>query len=120
MNNMIPNNPLVDYGLKAHCHLLGSWTTADPKKPEVEEVVMYRCGVCGDLHDDEDDAEDCCTATNEQSGVYCPVCASSDPRNYSEAVDCCLWKALPVCKRLSIVDQMELGSTWAEALEAAA
>lgn len=113
---MITNNPLVDFGLKVHGHLFGRWTTAGTKKPEIEEVVMFRCCACGDLHEDESDAEDCCTPVNAEVGVYCPVCANNKLRTYSEAVDCCLWKALPISKRLSVVDEMEAGKTWAEAI----
>lgn len=112
MSQLIEQNPLVDFGLKVHGHLFGRWTTGLSDKSEPEEVVMYRCPTCEELHDDEFDAKNCCS----ESGVYCPVCASNEPRTYSEAVDCCLWKALPISKRLSVADEMEAGKTWAEAI----
>lgn len=47
-------------------------------KRRIEEVTMYKCPDCGDLHDWEDDAEDCCSTrarANAGDGeCVCPVC----------------------------------------------
>lgn len=84
----------------------------------VEEVVMYRCTECQELHEDEDDAADCCEVEglhDEEAPSICPVCAAkfSSPH---EASDCCLWKDIDALTRWRMADQVVAGATWAEVL----
>ncbi|WP_341237899.1 hypothetical protein [uncultured Limnobacter sp.] len=108
-------NPLIKSGLMAN-GALGSQTLEESVSAGYTEVTMYKCNECGDLHDWSDDAEDCCAEIEKITKVFCPVCASNEHGSYSQAVDCCLWKDLPINKRLSIVDEMEGGSTWIQAI----
>lgn len=80
---------------------------------------MWRCPVCHELHDWEDDAAECCADEEEVLGdgreTICPVCRT----NYSEhrdAADCCLWKDLDQQTRHRIADAVEAGSTWKKEL----
>jgi len=88
----------------------------------VEEVIMYRCTVCDELHDDEDDAAECCAPAGEVEGLHdeeapsrCPVCAEKY-RSPHEAVDCCLWKDIDAPTRWRMADQVEAGATWIDVL----
>ena len=81
----------------------------------VEEVVMYRCTRCDELHEDETDAENCCEApTLDASTVAapaCPVCGEKYTEHRS-AADCCLWKDLDAYTRWKIADAVADGSDW--------
>lgn len=114
---MITNSlsPLIASGLMAN-GALGMETSEENVSSGYTEVTMYKCNECGELHDWSDDAEDCCAEVGKITQVFCPVCASKDHESYSEAVDCCLWKDLPINKRLCIVSDMENGSTWIGAI----
>lgn len=87
----------------------------------VVEVVVYRCCECRELHDDEDNAVECCAPDasdglhHEEGASHCPVCYDrhNSPR---EAADCCLWKDLDAPTRWRMADQVEAGATWTEAL----
>lgn len=47
----------------------------------------YKCCECGDLHDDLDDARECCVPRVEEV-FLCPICQA--PHNEEEdAIDCC-------------------------------
>ena len=56
----------------------------------VEEGMIkskWECGECGDLHDDEYDARDCCRPSVRK--VYlCPVCEDTHDTE-EDAKDCC-------------------------------
>jgi len=80
-------------------------------KGRVEEVVMYRCPVCDQLHEDEDDAEECCEFNESNSDTNCPVCGEKY-NSHRDAADCCLWKDIPALKRWEIADAVEAGSDW--------
>ena len=47
----------------------------------------YMCDACGDVHDFEDDAADCCRP-KIVLGYQCPVCRDFHPREEA-ALDCC-------------------------------
>lgn len=73
----------------------------------------WECGACGEVHDDEDDARDCCRPG--VSEVYlCPVC---DCKSNTEdrALDCCAGEAAeagagePTAAELEAQGQMRLG-----------
>lgn len=93
---------------------------ASPEKSKrhIEEVTMYRCPDCRELHEWEDEAEECC---KDEPAVIawsadCPVCGE----RYEEhrmAADCCLWKDLDAPTRWAVADAVEAGSTWVEALQ---
>jgi hypothetical protein len=51
------------------------------------KYAKWRCNGCDDLHDDEDDARDCCRPTVNE--VYlCPVCDSQNS-DEGDAIACC-------------------------------
>lgn len=79
----------------------------------VVEVVMYRCTVCHELHEWEDDAQDCCKPKEgETTGTRnCPVCGEHY-ESHRDAADCCLWKDIDAITRRKIADAVEAGSDW--------
>ena len=85
----------------------------------VTEVTLWRCNVCSDLHDDEDDASECCseavTTNAEDFPKWCPVCGK-EAISAHEASDCCLWKDLDAATRWKMADQVEAGATWVQVL----
>lgn len=84
----------------------------------VEEVVMYRCPKCCELHEWEEDAIDCCKKPNQPSkddGANCPVCGEKH-LTHRNAADCCLWKDLDATTRWKIADAVEAGAEWPVAL----
>lgn len=89
---------------------------ADPKK-RVEEVRMYRCLECDEVHEEEMDARACCAEpTDTDTGPYCPVCGTKC-HDHEAASDCCLWKDLDATTRHRIAAAVEAGSTWADQLQ---
>ena len=53
----------------------------------MEIEMKYRCNECGDLHDFEEDAHDCCRPTVTE--VYlCPDCGEMHGNEY-DARSCC-------------------------------
>ncbi len=51
--------------------------------------VYYLCTECDTVHDDEEDALDCCAPLVEE--IYlCPVCSLGYDRE-EDAIDCCGW-----------------------------
>jgi hypothetical protein len=80
---------------------------------------MYRCNVCRELNDDEDEAAECCTdeveTHAEELPNWCPVCGK-EATSPHEVADCCLWKDLDAPTRWKMADQVEAGATWAEVL----
>lgn len=86
-------------------------SSATREKSRVLEITIYQCMECGDRHDDEDDAEECCAESPNTEGGTCPICqtAHADARNAS---DCCLWKDFDAATRWAMADAVEAGSTW--------
>lgn len=96
---------------------IGAIQERSTKKRRVEEVTMYRCPECYELHEWEDEAEQCCEkkeATGE-GPIECPVCHEKHV-SHRYAADCCLWKDLDAPTRWTIADAVEAGSTWVEQL----
>jgi len=52
-----------------------------------DSCYKWRCEECKELHDDEDDARDCCRPSIREVFV-CPVCASVCD-DEDDALDCC-------------------------------
>lgn len=92
------------------------------EKGRVVEVVMYRCAECDELHDDEDDAAECCADDavdglhDEEAPDACPVCGLDHIDAYS-AADCCLWKDIDAPTRWRMADRVEAGESWSQVLE---
>lgn len=106
-------SPLNLFGIKSQMAMAAM---KEPKgSRRVEEVVMYRCPECSELHDWEDDAEDCCVETHDADAPNCPVCGEKYDSHRS-ASDCCLWKDLDAPTRWKIADAVRAGATWADAL----
>lgn len=88
---------------------------------EVEVVEMYRCPVCRDLHDWEDDAIECCKSEApqglhaEEDAKACPVCGQEYTNPY-DAADCCLWKDLDAPTRRRMAARVDAGETWTDVL----
>lgn len=40
---------------------------------KIQIRTLYKCGSCGDIHDDEDGARECCQPEVEEM-FECPVC----------------------------------------------
>lgn len=119
MNAEMKLSPLTRHGITSRILADGERQRIEGKKGrrQVEEVTVYRCPKCGDLHEYRSDAETCCQVSAEESlsGTNCPVCGEShyDHRN---AADCCLWKDLDGPTRWRIADAVEAGSEWVEEL----
>lgn len=95
---------------------------ANGKAPRPREVTMFRCGTCNDLHDEYEEAEDCCAPlaasglpVRDDNPNACPVCAA-EYGNTREATNCCLWKDIDAPTRYALADRVEGGATWPEAL----
>lgn len=86
------------------------------KKSRVLEITVYECMECGDRHDDEDDAEDCCSDSPNAHAGTCPICqaAAADAR---AASDCCLWKDFDAATRWAMADAVEAGSNWVDQIK---
>lgn len=64
-----------------------------------EIKTLYRCGSCRDVHEDEDEARECCAPSISE--VYaCPVCGEIHEEE-SEAGECCGFETVqcPNCRR---------------------
>lgn len=88
------------------------------------QIVSYGCITCGETHEDEEDADNCCTPKAMANGakpgpIACPICGETSG-SHRAASDCCLWKDLAAYTRWAIADRVELGSTWQEEIEALA
>jgi hypothetical protein len=80
---------------------------------------VWLCPECGDSHDWEDEASECCApnalAEVAESPGHCPICRADNYGPY-EAADCCLWKDIDAPTRWRIAAAVHAGATWAEAL----
>lgn len=54
----------------------------------MSRYIKYQCPECGDLHDDIDEAEDCCPRDCPMQVFVCPECDSVNAI-YEDAVGCC-------------------------------
>lgn len=103
-------SPLNRHGIMAR--LLASDTPVANETRRIEEVVMFRCPECSELHEFEDEAKDCCKPAIEQtSAAVCPVCGEKY-FTHRDAADCCLWKDFDAPTRWRIADAVEAGSEW--------
>ena len=113
-------SPLNFRGLIATLGIVGEplaeAKSASRTKPR--SIECWRCSECRQVHDWEDEAEECCAAEDVKpasTAPACPVCAEK----YSErrdATDCCLWKDIDAPTRYRMADAVEAGSTWCEQL----
>lgn len=76
---------------------------------------MYQCPDCYELHDTEEEAEDCCERQVTNSSSECPVCGERY-NGHRDAADCCLWKDIDALTRWAIADAVEAGSDWSTEL----
>ena len=53
----------------------------------MEPMRKWKCSACDELHDNEDDARECCPPSINEVYV-CPVCGSDFPF-YPDALMCC-------------------------------
>ncbi|WP_234265656.1 hypothetical protein [Hydrogenophaga sp. NFH-34] len=79
-------------------------------------VVVYRCPECGDDHDSEDDAIECCVS-QATAPAQCPICLDSC-ESYEDAVSCCL-PTYPFthAQREEILQDLLSGEAWKESIE---
>lgn len=54
----------------------------------MEIEVKYRCNECGDLHDLEEDAQECCAPTVSEV-FLCPTCSKAHGSE-DDARSCCM------------------------------
>lgn len=108
-------SPLNSFGISARMQIGVVEDEPAKTKRHIEEVVMYRCPECSELHEWEDEAEDCCKEKKEASangsGTECPVCGE-EYATHRDASDCCLWKDIDALTRWAIADAVEAGSDW--------
>lgn len=64
--------------------------------------VKYRCGECDEIHDDEEDALDCCRPKVVQVYV-CPSCGL-DHDIEGDAIECCETSADDEAHRVNPID----------------
>lgn len=90
----------------------------DERKPKPEEVVMWRCPVCLEMHDWEEDAADCCAEDEGNDDLAsiaracCPSC-STQYETYESAVDCCMWLTHSPAERWELARQLRAyGYLW--------
>lgn len=111
-------SPATISGLKRFSELSSSEPSAKERKYTRLDPV-YICPICGDQHDWEDDALDCCQDEEEQDlnlRTKCPVCLT-DHDDTHNAAHCCLWKDLTWLQRHLIANCVEAGTPWPEAIE---
>lgn len=113
-------SPAIEAGLKQTSALLEE--TGETKRRRYTYVdPVYPCPICGETHDDEDDALDCCQSEEDENVVradlhnHCPVCRAEHIDTHA-AANCCLWKDLTVLQRFLIANQVEAGSSWIDAI----
>lgn len=88
---------------------------------EAIAITVYECPDCGERHDWEDDALECCahavlgSPRDDEGDTPCPICGEQ-AGDYYEAADCCLWKDYGAPERWRMASAMEAGSTWREQL----
>lgn len=117
MSMSIKLSPLTLSGLVARARLV-------PEEPPTARrprmVTMWQCTVCDELHEDHDDAVECCSVKPEAKSTdaqpSCPVCGI-EYDGYRNAADCCLWRDPPAETRWTIADRVAAGTPWVEALE---
>lgn len=123
---MISLSPAARRGIFHHLIARDTKEAAEQKRERdldrVEEVTMYRCTECDQIHHDEDDAVDCCAPDavaelhDQEAPGTCPVCGQ-DFMSARDAADCCLWKDLDAPTRWRMADQVDAGSTtWSQLL----
>lgn len=112
-------SPLNLFGIHARLQIGVVEDELKKSTRRIEEVVMYRCPECGELHKWIDDAEGCCKSEKKDaanlSGTDCPVCGQ-EYATHRDAADCCLWNDIDALKRWAIADAVEAGSEWATEL----
>lgn len=116
-------SPLNFRGLLATMGLDGADANDKRRKTTHRAAIQcWKCPECFDVHDFEDEAEDCCAELEKKSAAddaACPVCAEA-AKDHRDAADCCLWKDLDAPTRWAIADAVAAGGSWTEALGVAA
>jgi hypothetical protein len=80
---------------------------------------VYICPICGDEHEWEQEALDCCQGKDAEEADLrnkCPVCLTDHVDTHA-AAHCCLWKDLTWLQRYLIANCVEAGTPWPEAIE---
>lgn len=110
-------HPATLHGLARMRELYDTPPTAERRHTYVEPV--YPCPICGDEHDREDDALDCCQKdepATDRLAITCPVCRTEHSDSH-EAAHCCLWHDLTWLQRYLIGNAVEAGATWPDAID---
>jgi ssDNA-binding Zn-finger/Zn-ribbon topoisomerase 1 len=119
MNRLDQTRAVLCSNWHGFTHIINTQTETERKKSRYTEVTMYRCDECDELHDWEDDAEECCAkdvAKTSETEPNCPVC-NSEYSDHRQASDCCLWKDIDAPTRWAMADAVDAGSTWAVELQ---
>lgn len=109
-------SPLTVSGIKLQ--LVRQESPEEKPKRYTRIDPVYVCPACGDQHDREDDAIDCCQQDEEQAESgrdVCPVCGNQSNGVFA-AAECCLWKDTSPAERFEIATLVERGSPWIEAI----
>lgn len=111
-------SPLTRDRLAGNCRPVIEQPKRDKREP-AEEVTMWRCPVCAELHDWESEAEDCCQGAEplfpKEGDIECPVCGGLN-KDHHDAANCCLWKDLDAAARFRIACAVEAGADWSDAI----
>lgn len=111
-------SPINFSGLLARQAAIAHMPEGPAYRRMVEQVTLYRCPECKELHGDEDDAAECCfeTTVGAGSSPCCPVCGEKALVDHFDAAECCLWKDMALPERWRVARAVRSGATWAEAL----
>ena len=111
-------SPLNFRGLLHTMNIVGEPESPDQTRHSRRRAIeCWRCPECLDIHDYEDEAEECCNDADAKapSAPACPVCAQKYA-THRDASDCCIWKDLSAQQRWQIADAVEAGGSWADQL----
>lgn len=111
-------SPATISGLKRFQELANQ-PTSDGERIYKYVDPVYPCPICGDEHDNETAALDCCQGADAEEANLrnkCPVCLI-DHTDSHQAAHCCLWKDLTWLQRHLIANCVEAGTPWPEAID---
>ena len=67
---------------------------------DYESIAMYECNNCGDRHEDEQVANECCYNITELEFFSCEHCKKDYEENEKEAEECCSDELIPLIKKV--------------------
>jgi hypothetical protein len=80
----------MDFGTEVFKLVSDELKCREKAEGHVEEVDAYKCTHCNTLHEDKDDAIDCCNSVEEFIAYKCTKCDTLH-EDEDEAKTCCDW-----------------------------